>query len=260
MHIRGKTLSVGYNKVCQRSGKALMDVGKIYVEKGDRYECTYESLERAFLLIEGKVTLEWEGERTSITRESCFDDNPVCLHVPKSVKVSIIGNAASVMIMQGVENDTEFKAKIYSKNDCTSEQFGKDVMSNTSIRIVRTIIDDNIAPYSNLVIGEVINLPGRWSSYPPHHHVQPEVYMYRFLPEQGFGFSCEGEQVYRVKHGDSVIIEGGKVHPQTTAPGYAMYYTWLIPHLPKRWLKDREFLDEDIWLLEDEADIWEPNL
>ena len=38
-----------------------------------------------------------------------------------------------------------------------------------------------------MVLGEVLNLPGKWSSYPPHHHPQPEVYFYRFDYPDGFG-------------------------------------------------------------------------
>jgi 5-deoxy-glucuronate isomerase len=82
------------------------------------------------------------------------------------------------------------------------------------------------------------------------------VYYYRFHPSQGFGFSCEGEDVYKVYDGDTAVIRGGVVHPQTAAPGYAMYYVWVIPHTPKRWVLDRQYLDKDVWMLEDGAKIW----
>ena len=54
-------------------------------------------------------------------------------------------------------------------------------------RDVRTCFDLDNAPYSNMVLGEVVNLPGKWSSYPPHHHPQPECYFYRFDKPMGFG-------------------------------------------------------------------------
>jgi 5-deoxy-glucuronate isomerase len=260
MHIKSKDTKLGYNEICTIDISAGLEVGKIILEKADTYSCTKLDLERAFLLVEGSVTYKWQGKSYDEVRKSCFDDNPICLHVPKGEKVYIIANEASEVLFEGVYNDTIFEAKLFEASDCVSEQFGKDVMDNTSLRVVRTIIDDTIAPYSNLVIGEVINLPGRWSSYPAHHHVQPEVYTYKFLPKSGFGFSCEGKDVYKVLDGDSVILEGGNVHPQVAAPGYAMYYIWLIPHSPKRWYKDREFLEEDAWLLEDEPSIWSPNL
>lgn len=260
MHIKSNQLVKGYNEVCTPSDISKMNVGKIYLEKEDSYCCQFSDLERAFLLVEGHVVFRWEGHTIEAKRISCFDEDPVCLHVPMGVEVIIDSIDRTELIFQGVKNQNAFTPRFLSQKDCKSEQFGKDTLSNTSIRVVRTIIDDSIAPYSNLVLGEVINLPGRWSSYPPHHHIQPEVYMYRFLPKQGFGFSCEGEQVYKVRSGDSVVLEGGKVHPQTSAPGYAMYYVWMIPHTPKRWIKDRAFLNQDLWLLEDHPNIWEPKL
>src|ERR1044071_2306516 len=75
-------------------------------------------------------------------------------------------------------------------------------------------------------------MPGRWSSYPPHHHAQPEIYHYRFTEPQGYGLAENGPQVFRVKQYDTVKIFDGNDHAQTAAPGYGMYYAWVIRHLP----------------------------
>ena len=69
-----------------------------------------------------------------------------------------------------------------------------------------------------MVLGEVINHPGRWSSYPPHSHAHPEIYHYRFHPEQGFGFSQTGDEVYRVTHRDTVTISGEKKRTELDRP------------------------------------------
>ena len=67
------------------------------------------------------------------------------------------------------------------------------------LRLVRTIFDrTNADPNAELVLGEVITLPGRWSSYPPHHHPQPEIYHYRFTHPQGYGHAELGEDVLLV--------------------------------------------------------------
>ena len=249
----------GYNSITELNSKnkeMCMDFGIIKLADGDTY-MNDESRERTFLLIQGEVELRWEGLSRKIKRESCFDENPWCLHVPKDIEVKIIASKESELTYQAVENDKAFQGKLYTQEECVSEVFGAGTMQETSTRTVRTVIDDTIAPYSNLVIGEVINHPGKWSSYPPHHHVQPEIYHYRFNPDQGFGYSEEGEDVYKVHHKDTAMIRGGNTHAQTAAPGYAMYYVWLIPHIPeKRWEKDRTFLDKDLWLLEPDAKIW----
>ena len=108
---------------------------------------------------------------------------------------------------------------------------GAGTMHETSTRIVRTIFDYTNAPYANLVLGEVIGFPGKWSSYPPHHHPQPEIYYYKNNPENGFGYAEVGETVYKVHNGDTVCIPAGMTHPQCTPPGYALWYLWAIRHL-----------------------------
>lgn len=249
----------GYNAITEIDGKnrdMQMDFGIISLEAGGTYESECHK-ERTFLLIQGAITYSWEGQEVSVTRVSCFDEKPWCLHVPKDVKVVIRADKDSELTYQAIANDTVFDSKLYTQDDCVSEIFGEGTLAEASNRTVRTILDDTIAPYSNLVIGEVINHPGRWSSYPPHHHVQPEVYHYRFLPEQGFGYSEEGDNVYKVINKDSAMIRRDQTHSQVAAPGYAMYYVWLIPHIPeKRWEKDRTYLDKDLWLLEKDVKIW----
>ena len=91
--------------------------------------------------------------------------------------------------------------------------------------------DRTIAPpQSKLVIGEVLNFPGKWSSYPPHHHSQTEIYYYEFSPQWGYGHGELGEDVYKIRHGDILPITDNRVHSQTSAPGFHMYYLWSIRH------------------------------
>ncbi|WP_105619274.1 5-deoxy-glucuronate isomerase [Vallitalea okinawensis] len=250
----------GYNSISEINGKnssMLMDFGIIRFKDGMVYENEADK-ERTFLLIQGKVTLKWEDKEEVIERNSCFDENPWCLHVPRDVKVTIEGLSEAEVAYQAVYNDNAFVSKLYTNKELRSEQFGAGTLGETATRTVRTVIDDSIAPYSNLVIGEVINHPGKWSSYPPHHHPQPEIYYYRFTPEMGFGYSEHGDEVFKVRHNDTALIEGGNTHSQTAAPGYAMYYLWLIPHLKDARFNDRIFVDEHKWLLDKDAVIW-PN-
>ncbi len=251
----------GYNSLSEIDGKnanMFMDFGIIKLGKGENFSSTENEKERSFLLIEGDVVLKWENEEKAIKRGSCFDENPWCLHVPAGVTVDITANSDSELTYQAMENKKTFASKLYTQDEVKSQIFGEGVLNETSNRTVRTIIDADIAPYSNLVIGEVVNHPGRWSSYPPHYHVQPEIYHYRFLPEQGFGFSAEGDDAYMVKNGDTAMIVGDVSHPQTSAPGYAMYYVWLIPHMKDQpWSRETTYFNEEHkWLLEKDVKIW----
>ena len=109
-----------------------------------------------------------------------------------------------------------------------------------------------------MVLGEVINLPGKWSSYPPHHHPQPEVYFYRLDKPQGFGAGWGNGELYETHHNGMSLITS-KMHSQVTAPGYACCYAWGIRHLPgDPWDKTRVDDVEHEWLVRDDADdhIW----
>ncbi len=98
-------------------------------------------------------------------------------------------------------------------------------------RDVRTCFDLDNAPYSNMVLGEVVNLPGKSSSYPSHHHPQPEVYFYRFDRPIGFGAGWANREIYETHHNGLAIITD-KMHSKVTAPGYSCCYAWSIRHLP----------------------------
>ncbi len=248
----------GYNSITELDGKnsnMLMDFGMLRMKKGQEYS-NDENKERAFLLMEGSITYEWEDQKEVVTRKSNFDESPFCLHVPANVKVTITGDAEALVAIQAVYNDTVFDSKFYTQEMCRSEQFGAGTLGETSTRTVRTIFDDDNAPYSEMVMGEVITHPGKWSSYPPHHHPQPEIYFYRFDRPTGFGYSEHGDDVFKVEHNDTACIEGGNTHPQTAAPGYAMYYLWLIPHLKDARFGERIFVEPHKWTLDPDAKIW----
>ena len=137
---------------------------------------------------------------------------------------------------------------------------GEGTMREASTRIVRTVFDYSNAPYSNMVLGEVIGFPGKWSSYPPHWHPQPEIYFYRFLPENGYGFAELSEDVVKTHHNSTVFITEKETHPQTTAPGYAMWYLWVIRHIDGDPYITPTFVPEHLWVTDPdkEKDIWPP--
>ncbi len=94
-------------------------------------------------------------------------------------------------------------------------------------RQVRTCIGEG-----PLIVGETLNSPGRWSSWPPHRHEQEEVYLYRFGPAHGFGVQVlareDGvERATVVRDGHIERIRFG-YHPVVAAPGAAMYYLWAL--------------------------------
>ncbi len=262
-HIPGpRVMPYGYTQLTtidNQEQNTLMDFGILKMRADETFteDC---DLERAYLLINGNVTFEWEGESVTVDRPDCFNYSPWVLHVPKGIKISLIAHSDAEFAIQRTENDIVFSSKLYTPEECASEDRGKGTMRETSTRIVRTVFDQSNAPYSNLILGEVIGHPGKWSSYPPHWHPQPEIYFYRFLPENGYGFAELSEDVVKTHHNSTVLICEGETHPQTTAPGYAMWYLWVIRNLDGNPYITPTFIPEHLWVTdpEKEADIWPP--
>jgi 5-deoxy-glucuronate isomerase len=249
----------GYNNIIDRDGKysnMLMDFG-VYRMKAEQTEVILEEeLESAFLLVEGDIIIEWEGNSEAIKRDNPFDEKPHALHVPKNTEVKLTANAESQVILQQTENEADFDSKFYKPGDYREDTFGKGLMNGTATRDVITIFDYDNAPYSNMVLGEVIDYPGKWSSFPPHSHEQPEIYYYRFNKPQGFGACFIGDDVFKIEDHDAAAIKGGETHPQVTAPGYAMYYCWMIRHFDDNPWTDRVDDPDHEWLYDEDAKIW----
>ena len=253
------TLKFGSNKICGINGpykEMLMNISVNKMESGSVKSYEESNKELAILLLDGKIQISWHGNKNVIERHSVFDEEPWCLHVPHDTKVEIRAIEQSEIILQATENRDDFTAKLYSPEDCQSDVFGNGVWDGTARRIVRTVFDYNNAPYSNMVMGEVITFPGKWSSYPPHFHPQPEVYYYKFNKPQGFGLCLTGDDAHKITQNSYIAIHGGDVHPQTAAPGYAMYYCWMIRHLEGNPWKDRIDVDEHKWLWQKDVKIW----
>lgn len=261
-HIKGpQEFEYGYTSIAEienREQNSLMDFGLLRMKKGDTFEDS-ESLERAYLLVHGTVTFKYNGICKTVSRDNCFDYSPWVLHLPKDIAVTITAEDESEITVHRTENETLFEPKLYTPEECASEERGKGTMRETSTRIVRTVFDQSNAPYSNLILGEVIGFPGKWSSYPPHWHKQPEIYFYRFLPENGYGFAELGEDVVKTHNNSTVFITECETHPQTTAPGYAMWYLWVIRNLDGDPYITPTFVPEHLWVTDENAEFWPPD-
>ena len=258
-----KKLKRGYNEYIRLDegiGRdVMMDVAMLVMEPGDTYSFAEPEKELALLLFEGKCVMQWDDKEAFLDRPNPFDYNPWCLHVCRNTKVDVQAMDSSVIYVQKTMNERTFTNKIYTPKDTDTWARGnKGELMGCIKRNVRTCFDYSNAPYSNMVLGEVVNLPGKWSSYPPHHHPQPEVYLYRFDKETGFGAGWANGEIFETHHNGLAIITE-KMHPQVTGPGYTCCYTWGIRHLPGNpWDKTRIDDEEHIWLVADDANdhIW----
>lgn len=228
------------------------------VEPG-RSVCERAEGETAWLLMHGEAILDVEGREVWMKRLSLFDERPYCVHVSAGAVVAIEASVRTQFTIYRTANRRRFPAAVFLPSDVREERRGRGVLKNAALRWVRTIFDRaNAHRDAELVLGEVVNSPGRWSSYPPHHHPQPEIYHYRFTRPEGYGHAELGEDVFKVRHNDTLKIFGGLEHPQCAAPGYGMYYAWVIRHLPGLAYDAPTFVREHEWMLRDGNDHWWP--
>jgi 5-deoxy-glucuronate isomerase len=248
----------GYTAVTTVSDPSGIAFGVLKLRAGEVWQAVPEG-ETAFLLMSGDVEAMAGGIERGMSRRSLFDESPSALHVAAGEKVRLAAVRASEFTVYAVRNRKPFPSRFYEPEDVPDEHRGKGQVGDSCHRLVRTIFDKRNAPSdADLVLGEVITLQGRWSSYPPHHHPQPEIYHYRFTRPEGYGHAEIGERVVKVRQYDTISIPPGLDHAQCAAPGYGMYYSWVIRHLPQDPYSVPEFTAEHRWTTEPGADYWKP--
>lgn len=242
----------GYNPISaigERHAEMLMDTGYLLLNAGESQVYGNDSMETAILLLSGAVEFHWPGHSVEASRADSFKEGPYCLHLPRGIRATVVAAGEAEFFIAATENDRDFSPRLYTPEDTICTAAGIDDLQGTARRDIRTIFDYGNAPYSNLVMGEVVGYPGRWSSYPPHHHAQPELYFFRFDKPQGFGACFIGDEAFMTRHLSFAAIPGGLSHPQAAAPGYKLHYVWVIRHLDGNpWKAERQILPEHEWM------------
>lgn len=83
-----KPLEAGYTTITTLDGPMLLDFGILKLNKGDCTTCSLD-LERAWMLIKGKVRFSWLDAEAVGERASCIDEPPVVLHAPRQIPVMV---------------------------------------------------------------------------------------------------------------------------------------------------------------------------
>ena len=256
-----KTVQRGYNEYTnldvENGFGSWMDVGLLVMEAGDTFTFHEPAKEVSWILIEGKATAAFGDKSIEMDRPNPFDYQPWCLMICAGDSCTLTAQAHSEFYVQKTVNDQKFPAHLYTPDEIDTWRRGSNgELDGCMKRDVRTCYDYENAPWSNMVLGEVVSLPGKWSSYPPHAHPQPEVYFYRFEKPMGFGAGWVDGQIHELHHNGCAIITEG-THQQVMAPGYACSYIWGIRHLPGNpWEKTRIDDPTHAWLIDPDANYW----
>ena len=209
----------------------LMDIRVYRMKPGQRRSFCRQGEEIAALLLSGTVVFGWDGGTETVSRRDVFTDGPYAVHVCTGKEIVVEARTEAEILVQCTKNDTVFAGKLYRPEDAPWVYSSVGKFGNVAKRRVNTIFDKDIAPWSNMVLGEVLNDRGNWSGYLPHRHPQPECYYFKFDRPEGFGASFVGDQVFKSVDNSFSAIPGECLHPQAVAPGFQMYTCWMIRHL-----------------------------
>jgi 5-deoxy-glucuronate isomerase len=196
--------------------------------------------ERLVVIMAGTVEVLIDGQAAGIAgrRGDVFDGPGDAIYLPGSVPATLVpvGGPVTVALAAAPPGPSPAgPARVIA----TSEQRVATVGRDGWRRTVRTILGPD-APASRLLVGETINPPGLWSSYPPHRHDRDsdeevrleEVYLFRLKPADGFGvqvrYDSDSEREARMVRDKEVAVITTGFHPVVAAPGYELYYLWVM--------------------------------
>jgi len=192
------------------------------------------------VVLSGVVDVAAGGERLGRAggRRSVFDGPGYGVYLPPGTAyrvTAVDGPAEVVLATAPVEGAAPAAARLIRPEDQDIADRGAGNWS----RQVRTMLGPGDEA-GRLLLGETVNPPGNWSSYPPHKHDEhrppvearlEEVYLFKMDPAGGFGVQLRydeaGTEAFTVRDGDVAAIRSG-YHPVVAAPGYALYYLWVM--------------------------------
>jgi 5-deoxy-glucuronate isomerase len=208
------------------------------LDAGQKFSEKLANDELGIVLLSGKVEIKAAGKKYSLgPRRDVFTDPAWGLYLPGKLAWQVKAIVKSELALSYAPGPEKGKVQLITPSQLVIHERGKDHFQRRVADIMVTEVEAK-----NLLIGETFNKPGQWSSYPPHRHDEhkppaqyylEEMYLFKVKPSQGFGF----QRVYTddrkldaalvIENNDVAIFKKG-YHPVAAAPGYELYYLWVL--------------------------------
>jgi len=231
----------GYTPLIRRgkTGMEHLEFGVLQMSSFQDFRARTGEDEVLLVILGGMIHLEAKGHKWEFLgrRKNVFDGSATAAYLPRgtSFKLTSIGDSQIALCKAKSGEDTE--VYVIPAEEVKVSQRGEPGFQ----REIHDILPAE-RPASRLLVGETFNAPGQWSSYPPHKHDQErppvesrmeEIYLYKLQPPQGFGlqriYSPEGGLNEALVIQDNLVVGlPGGYHPVVSAPGYRLYYLWLL--------------------------------
>ncbi len=233
----------GFNRILNvgDKGMTMTGFGLVKLAIGESHSADSAGNEVALVVLGGKcrvtagdTDLGEIGERADV-----FSGYPYTVYVPPGTAYGITAVTDVDVAVCESPSDRAGQPVLITPDqvESTFMRIGKDNFTRDAI----VMIGDDF-PTQHFFIGEAWVPSGNWASYPPHRHDNEnppdeidmeEIYFFRFNPGGGFGIQkvytddLSIDATYTVRQNDTVAIPEG-YHPVVTAPGYTMYYLWIM--------------------------------
>ena len=235
-------LSPGYNELVGADNPVLqwLRFGILNLTGGDGHVLETGSEEAVCVLLSGRCEVTVEGGIVWQVglRPSVFAEKAWAVYLPPGSTATFATEAQAQVAVARAESAGGGPAKLITPEQVAERTVGRD----NYVRIIHNILVGADSGTGRLLIGETFNQPGQWSSYPPHRHDQQnppeevnleELYYFKVEPPQGFGFQRiytddrSLDQAYVIENDTLAMIPRG-YHPVAAAPGYRLYYLWVL--------------------------------
>ncbi len=210
----------------------------INLKENESLEFSSEGRECVFVLLKGLLDVKHSGNLERFgPRRDVFSSKAHAIYLPIEDSISMKAVHPSEIALACSEASKRYEFRMIRPEDVRVRVVGEMNWR----RHVHDVVTENVRA-ERLLVGETFNPPGNWSSYPPHRHDEnrpplesemEEIYHYRVHPETGFGAQfiytddLEIDEVIKIENGITVIIDRG-YHPVVAAPGYQIYYLWVL--------------------------------
>ncbi|KYH42757.1 MAG: myo-inositol catabolism protein [Candidatus Bathyarchaeota archaeon B63] len=264
-------LREGYTSIVSPENSELryIEFGRIYLpEREGEYEGKTGGREAVLTIFGGRCSIQVRTPTRKAVyksigwRRDVFSGKPTMVYLPPGSEYTVKAESA-VEIGVSMAPSGSASPPVLVKPEEASENI---VGAWNWRRRVYTSVGENVEA-ERLLVGETFNPPGNWSSYPPHKHDSrgpaevplEEVYFFKVKPAYGFGLQrvytspddeSPFDEIFLIENDDLVVIPRG-YHPVVAAPGYQLYYLWVLAGEERRygawsddprhrWVKDGE--------------------
>lgn len=230
-----------------RDGLEMISLSILRLEPGTRHHLRTGGREHALVVLGGSCAVTGDGFAFAGVggRRDVFAGKPHAVCLPAEIETEVSSDGGAEIAVCSAPGEPG-RAACHIR----PERVGEKALGKGAFTRRAHIVVDETVDCVNLFIGEAYVPPGNWASFPPHRHDfdrlptevdMEELYFFRFDPPEGFGLQCVYndartlDTALPVRHDDAALLPEG-YHPVANAPGYSMYYLWIMAGRNRRFL------------------------